>query len=69
MMIWPEYVDWPDEALQNFTGNKIIYIGDLMSCAADEFYERCENEWNNVKTIKIPQWENCYDDVKFYERK
>jgi hypothetical protein len=69
MMIWPEDENWVDETLQNFTGNKMIFAGNHDCCATEKFYERCSNEWNNIKSIETPAWFDSNCDVKLYERK
>jgi hypothetical protein len=69
MMIWPEYKEWPNEVLQNFTGNKFIYIGNFSECASEKFYERCENEWNIVTTVETARWVDFNGDVYLYKKK
>lgn len=69
---WPPY-DNPmaNNAIQNFSGNKIIYIGEGMGgCTGDDcFHNNLENEWTEVDQLCIPQWPGIHDCVTLYVRK
>lgn len=57
------------QVLENFSGNKIVLIGERNNTADTEFYDKLDKKWICVKKIKIPNWDNCKDDCRFYERK
>jgi hypothetical protein len=69
MLICPECKDWVDEALQNFTGNKLIFAGEYDSCATEEFYERRYNEWDIITDIESPEWYDINCDISLYIKK
>jgi len=55
------------DPVSHFTGNKIIYVGEERNgCTSGE---PDENEWELVKTIKIPNWVGLHDYLGLYVRK
>lgn len=74
MMSWPPYSDpMAYEALTNFQGNKIIYIGEGSGgcTGCDNFHELLYREWQEVEDIQIdiPQWQGLHDRVELFVRK
>ena len=57
--------------LNNFQGNKFIFIGEDHNTitANDAFYDLLEEKWTKVKHVFIPIWSGSYDYVQMYERK
>lgn len=72
-LCWPDYESsFAVDALRQFTGNKLVYIGEQSGgcCADDEFFEEISKNWTRVPIdFSIPSWRGVYDDLYFYERK
>lgn len=72
MLVWPPYDDpMAYETLKNFTGNKLIYVGESGGgCTGDDkFCYLLGSEWQEVKQINIPQWMGIHDYLWLYVRK
>jgi len=84
IFIWPSYDEnYAAEAVELFSGNKIIYIGEGKNgCTAnDRFHELLDDEWRLVysdgcevnknesnKSYEIDRWTAIYDKIFFYIR-
>lgn len=69
---WPTYdAPWAFEALQRFTGNTLIYIGEHSGgCTADDqFFEELEEKWEEEECRPCVQWWGINDFVFIYKRK
>ena len=72
LLCWPPYdSDMAFNCLINYTGNKLIFIGegDGGCTANDKFFERLNHEWNFENEYNIPQWESIHDAVYEYVRR
>ena len=82
MMSWPPYEDpMAYEALKNFKGNKLIYVGEGgQGCTGcNDFHSLLDQKWkmvgedsidkNDFQTIDIPQWSGIHDSIFLYVRK
>ena len=71
MLSWPPY-DNPMafKCLEEFKGDKLIYIGENRSgCTANEdFFDLLESKWKEKDVIHIPQWEGIHDYLFLFER-
>jgi len=71
-LCWPPY-DTPlaHEALEYFTGDKVIFIGEgAGGCTGcDNFFNSLNENWVEVKKINIPQWDGIHDRMTFWTRK
>ena len=71
MILWPSYNDdFAVNALRNFTGNKIVFIGEGQGgCTADDdFYDELSENWEDCNGISLPNWEGIHDYCSFYQR-
>lgn len=71
-LCWPTYnTDFASKCLQYYTGNTVAYIGEgPYGCTGDkEFHEALERDWNEVKEVRLPNWDGIHDDLYIYERK
>lgn len=71
-MSWPPYEDaMAFEALQNFKGNKLIYIGERQGgcTGCDNFHYLLYSNWEEVDYVDIPQWIGIHDNVTLWRRK
>ena len=69
---WPSYCDkYAFDALKEFKGNKLIYIGENSNgCNADQnFFDLLDEEWGLINQIEIECWYTIHDRMEFYERK
>jgi len=72
MMSWPPYSEpMAHQALQNFNGNKLIFIGEGEGgCTGDDnFFKELNQNWNLIKEVDIPQWPHIHDYLYLYHRK
>ena len=74
MFIWPSYDEsWAYEALKNFHGNKVIYIGEgVGGCTGDDNLCNLLSEkfqLINDTEDNLLQWHAIYDRVYLYTRK
>jgi len=70
-LCWPSYCStFAREALKAYQGNTVVYIGEWRGCCATgSFFETLNNEWAEIETIDIPQWEGIHDCMIIFERK
>ena len=71
MTVWPPYADsMANEAIKNFKGNKLVYVGEGgWGCTGDDdLHCTLENEWSQVERIDIPKWDGIHDAVYLYIR-
>jgi tetratricopeptide (TPR) repeat protein len=72
MLSWPPYGEpVAYNALKNFKGDTLVYIGEGYSgCTGDDaFHELLEAEWESTKYVDIPQWDGIHDYLTVYKRK
>lgn len=71
MLCWPPY-DHPmsESVVKLYTGRKVIYIGEGSGgCTGSEaFHELLDNNFHEVDTIELPQWDGIHDRVYLLER-
>lgn len=68
---WPSYdSSYAHDALKEFKGNKLVYIGEGYSgCTADDnFHELLQREWKLVNNVQIPCWWGIHDSLNMLER-
>lgn len=71
-LCWPPYQDeMAEKALNVYTGNTLIYIGEYQGgcCATDEFFDCIEHDWSEIEEIQLPQWWGLHDACWIYQRK
>jgi hypothetical protein len=72
LLCWPPF-DSPMAAdcLRLYRGNRVIYIGEgHEGCTGDlAFHLALDADWNEVKSVTIPQWYGLHDVLTVYERK
>lgn len=70
-LCWPPY-DEPmaAECLQHYAGNRLVYIGEGDGgCTGDDaFHEMLEQEWEEVASHRLIQWEGIHDWATVYDR-
>ena len=71
MLCWPPWANpMAVETLKLFSGDKLIYIGEMDGCTGDAtFQEELNSNWNVDHTIYIPVWDGLYDRVYLCSRK
>jgi len=68
---WPTYGDpWAGEALKEFKGDTVVYIGENWGgCTADDdFFEELEEKWGLQQSECCIQWQGIHDAVCVYKR-
>ena len=72
MTVWPAFGrSYTAEALEKFTGDKLVYIGESRGgcTACDYFFNLLERNWDLIKEIEIPTWFLVNDTCQLYQRK
>ena len=69
LMCWPR--EFAIDALKNFKGNKVVYVGESMygCCASDDFFNELHLNWICIKEIYLPNWRHTYNIANFYIKK
>ena len=70
-LCWPpDASDMAVESLQAYSGRRLVYIGECEGgCNGDDaFFERLEQDWHEVASYEIVQWNGLHDYVTVYER-
>lgn len=70
-LCWPPlYSRMAKEALRHYKGDTVIYVGEQGGCTGTpEFEDTLYEEWNEVKTVRIPQWDGIHDYLFLYKRR
>lgn len=71
IIIWPSY-NWPwaYEALQVFTAQIVIYVGEWHGCTADDnFHDLLESNFEEIEGVSIPRFEAIHDTLTIWKRK
>jgi hypothetical protein len=71
MLCWPPYQNnMASASLKNYTGDTLVYIGELESgCTADrKFFDEIERSWRRVGRCGLPQWPRMGDAMFIYQR-
>jgi hypothetical protein len=71
-LCWPNYDnDFAYKALSLFKGDKLAYIGEGEGgCTGnDQFHGLLKHDWEEIKSINIPQWDGIHDRLTIYQRK
>lgn len=64
LIVWPDYhQSWAAEALETFTGQVVIYMGEGYgnATADDRFHELLDERFGDQWYIKMPHFEHSYD--------
>jgi|AntDeeMetagen134_2_1112570.scaffolds.fasta_scaffold01167_16 hypothetical protein len=70
-LCWPPYgAPVADDALQNYDGMTVIYVGEGKGgCTGDkDFHKRLEQNWRLEEQVSIPQWWGIHDTLRVYKR-
>jgi hypothetical protein len=69
-LCWPPYAtSMALDSLREYTGKKLIYVGEQWGCTGDEaFQEELDKNWNLDYTIEIPVWWGVHDAMYVYSR-
>jgi hypothetical protein len=72
LSIWPDYdKPWSGEALKEFKGEVVIYIGESSGgCTGDNLFHRIlEKDYKELESMMIPQFGGAHDYLNIYQRK
>jgi hypothetical protein len=71
LLVWPDMSSMAAEALENYKGRTIAYVGeDSGGCNADDrFFELLEKEWVLQVESQIPQWYGVHDRFFLWQRR
>ena len=68
-------VSWPPfkegcafHALSTFTGDRVVYVGDVRFTAEARFHSLLDASWRLTEQIALPSWPGTADSAFFYER-
>lgn len=69
-MVWPSDSTFT-EALESFTGNKLVYIGE---CAGgytmdDAFFRVLDDNYQLVNVVELPNWPGLSDKMYMFQKK
>jgi len=70
-LCWPPYKSaMAETALENYRGEKVIYVGENGGCTAnDGFHSKLVREWEMVNVVHIPQWHGLHDRMYVFQRR
>eukprot|EP00933_Yihiella_yeosuensis_P021321 TRINITY_DN16891_c2_g2_i9.p1 TRINITY_DN16891_c2_g2~~TRINITY_DN16891_c2_g2_i9.p1 ORF type:complete len:467 (+),score=83.36 TRINITY_DN16891_c2_g2_i9:180-1580(+) len=72
LLIWPPcWEDMALKALQAFSGDVIVYIGEGRGgCTAwTGFFDELEDNWEKIEVVQIPNWHGRFDSLSIHKRK
>jgi tetratricopeptide (TPR) repeat protein len=77
MLAWPPAKDpftkrphaMAYNALKNYSGNRLVYIGDEECTGDKRFHDLLARDWSLVESQDIPQWHNIRDSLNIYQRR
>jgi hypothetical protein len=72
MMVWPPYATpMAHNALCNFAGNNVIYVGEGHGgcTGCDDFHETLDEEFVLIEECDIPQYNGIHDRLTVWERR
>lgn len=71
MFCWPSMDDWCEKALEAYTGQHVIYIGEGKGgcTGTDDFHDILDNLYEQIDYQWIPQWDGIHDQLTIYRRK
>jgi hypothetical protein len=71
LLCWPSYeLDWAAQALELHRGEHMVYVGEGPGgCTAnDRFHELLDAFYEEIRSIRIPQWFGLHDGLTIYRR-
>jgi hypothetical protein len=71
-LCWPPYdTEMGGDCLRAYTGDVFIHVGEWSGgCTGGSCYwKQIREEWDEVKTISLPQWSGMHDDMTIFKRK
>jgi len=70
MLVWPPMKDaCAFEALQAFTGDAVVYVGDVRFTADEQFQSALREGWELERELALPSWPGTDDAVHLYRRR
>jgi hypothetical protein len=69
-LCWPEMSGVSSDALANYQGRTLIYVGEGRGgCTANEkFFEELNCNWQHGESVNIPQWPGIHDYLQIYHK-
>jgi hypothetical protein len=70
LLCWPPINRMGVEALSNYPGKRIIFIGHKKCCATSSFYKKLEIDWKLEYAATTGSWNGCHTEwLEVYTRK
>jgi hypothetical protein len=71
LLVWPPMTPMAADALRAYRGSTVAYVGEGRSgCTGDDAFHRAlDREWQEVRTVSLPNWDGIHDDLTIYRRK
>ena len=71
LMVWPERNTMASDALETYSGDRVIYIGEGRggATANDAFFDMIASDWIETQTLEVPQWDGVNDKLHVYSRR
>lgn len=58
------------EALSNYRGRTVVYIGEFGGCTGDrKFHAALDRDFTQIETVNLPNWPNIHDRLMVWRRK
>ncbi|MBW4642946.1 MAG: hypothetical protein KME23_08120 [Goleter apudmare HA4340-LM2] len=69
-LCWPPMSRMAYECLINYSGDRVVYIGDVDGCTGCDWFDFVlKQDWVKELTIDIPRYPGVYDFLFSYRRK
>ncbi len=69
LVCWPPFKDsCAFHALSAFSGDRVVYVGDVRFTAEARFHSLLDSSWQLTDQIALPSWPGTADFAFFYER-
>lgn len=69
LLCWPPKNSMALQALQEYAGRTVIFIGNKRCCANSSFYRKLKKEWRLETAVKTASWNLCHTEwLEIYSR-
>lgn len=70
LLVWPYMDDMAVRALNAYTGDTVIFVGEeRAACANEAFFLELEKSWDRIRDVAIPQWPGIHDEMWVLKRR
>jgi hypothetical protein len=70
LLCWPPINSMGKDALRDFRGSTVIFVGNKKNCGEPTFYKMLKEHWELIFSTKTGSWTRCHTEwMEIYKRK